>query len=134
MGLGWGLIPVGQGRPGAPAATAGRKVVRPGSVAAPGRAEQAGDLGDGRIAGFDVAHGGARGLVPGLGHDQLERDLLAAEVGRRGVAKLVQFQAVAGGGGETGLRAARNSGPLVREVPSGRSSSRGSRCAVWVSQ
>ncbi len=39
--------------------------------------------------------------------------------------KLVQFQAVAGGGGETGLRAARNSGPLVREVPSGGRSSRG---------
>ena len=42
----------------------------PGSVAAPGRAEQAGDLCDGRVAGLDVAHGGARGLVPGLGHDR----------------------------------------------------------------
>ena len=103
MGLGWGLIPVGQGRPGAPAATASRKVVRPGSVAAPGRAEQAGDLRYGRVAGFDVAHGGARGLVPGLGHDQLERDLLVAEVGRRGVPELVQFQAVAGGGGGGGV-------------------------------
>ena len=28
--------------------------------------------------------------MPGLGHDQLERDLLAAEVGRRGVAELAQ--------------------------------------------
>jgi len=111
---------------------ASRKVAA-GLSAAPGRAEQAGDLGYGRGAGLDVAHGRARGFVPGLGHDQLERDLLAAEVGRRGVAKLVQFQAVAGGGGETGLRAARNSGPLVREVPSGRRS-RGSRCAVRVSQ
>ena len=66
---------------------------RPGSVTAPGRAEQAGDLGDGRIAGFDVAHGGARGLVPGLGHDQLKRDLLVAEVGRCGVTELVELQA-----------------------------------------
>ena len=33
MGLGWELIPVGQGRPGAPAATAGRKVARLGSGA-----------------------------------------------------------------------------------------------------
>jgi len=33
--------------------------------------------------------------VPGFGHDQLERDLLVAEVGRRGVAELVQSQAVA---------------------------------------
>ena len=72
-------------RPGAPTATASRKVARPGSVAAPGRAEQASDLCDGRVAGLDVAHGGARGLVPGLGHDQLERNLLVAEVGRRGV-------------------------------------------------
>jgi hypothetical protein len=34
----------------------------------------AGDLGDGFAAGFDVAHGGAEVLVPGLGHDELERD------------------------------------------------------------
>jgi hypothetical protein len=62
-------------------------------VAAPGWAEQAGDLGYGRIAGFDVAHCGAREPVswPGVGHDQLERDLLVAEVGRRGVAELVEF-------------------------------------------
>ena len=33
-------------------------------------------LGDGRAAGLDVANGGARGLVPGFGHDQLQRDLL----------------------------------------------------------
>jgi hypothetical protein len=52
---------------------------------APGRAEQAGDLGDCRVPGFDVAHGGAGGLVPGLGHNQLQRDLLIADVSRRGV-------------------------------------------------
>ena len=138
---------------------------RPGSVAAPGRAEQAGDLGDGLVAGLDVAHDGARGLVPGLGHDQLQRDLLVTEVGRCGVTELVELQAAAGGGGGVfleqdpgavvaqaapagvradvtgagrragaGLRLARNSGPLVRLVPSGRRSSRGSRCAVPVSQ
>ena len=38
---------------------------------AAGRAEEAGDLGDGFAAGFDVAHGGAGVLVPGLGHDVL---------------------------------------------------------------
>ena len=37
-----------------------RKVAQPGSVAAPWRAEQAGDLGDSRVARFDVAPGGAR--------------------------------------------------------------------------
>jgi hypothetical protein len=42
-----------------------------GSVGAPRRAEQAGDLGYRGVTGLDVAHGGARGLVPGLGHDQL---------------------------------------------------------------
>src|SRR6202021_322816 len=67
-----------------------------GSVAASGRAEQAGDLGDSLVAGLDVAHDGARGLVPGLGHDQLQRDLLVAEVGRGGVAELVEVQAVDG--------------------------------------
>jgi hypothetical protein len=62
-------------------------------VSAPGRAKQAGDLGDGLVAGLDVAHDGARGLVPRLGHDQLQRDLLIAEVGRGGVAELVKVQA-----------------------------------------
>jgi hypothetical protein len=76
-------------RPRTPEVTASRKVAAD-SVAAPGRAEQAGDLGYARVAGSDVAHGGARGLVPGLGHDQLERDLLVAEVGRRGVGYRVQ--------------------------------------------
>src|SRR5450755_2891122 len=71
----------------------------PGSVAAPGRGEQAGDLCHGRVAGPDVTHDGARGLVAGLGHDQLERDLLVAEVGGRRVAELVQLQAVAAAGG-----------------------------------
>ena len=46
---------------------------------AAGRAEEAGDLGDGFAAGFDVAHGGAGVLVPGLGHDELERDFGVAE-------------------------------------------------------
>jgi hypothetical protein len=48
-------------------------------VPAAGRAEEAGDLGDGFAAGFDVAHGGAGVLVPGLGHDELERDFGVAE-------------------------------------------------------
>ena len=43
-------------------------------------AEDASDLGDGFAAGFDVAHGGAEVLVPGLGHDELERDSGVAEV------------------------------------------------------
>ena len=46
---------------------------------AAGWAEDAGDLGDGFAAGFDVAHGGAGVLVPGLGHDELERDFGVAE-------------------------------------------------------
>src|ERR1035441_6086974 len=75
--------------PGTPGATCRQ----PGSVSAPGRSEQAGDLGDGLVAGLDVAHDGARGLVPGLGHDQLQRDLLVAEVGRGGVTELVEVQA-----------------------------------------
>lgn len=53
-------------------------------MAAPGRTEQAGDLGYRRVAGFDAAWRYAE-IVLGLGHDQLERDL----VGRRGVAELM---------------------------------------------
>jgi len=83
-------------------------------VAALGRAEQAGDLGYGRVAGLDVAHGGARGLVPRLGHDQLERDLLVAEVGRCGVAQLVQFQAAAGSGG--GVLLEQDPCPVITEA------------------
>ena len=60
------------------------------SVAASGRVEQSSDLGDGCGAGVDVAHRGAGGLVAGLGHDQLQRDLVVAEVGCCGVAQLVQ--------------------------------------------
>ena len=37
--------------------------------------EDLGDLGDGFGAGFDVAHGGAGVLVPGLAHDELQRDV-----------------------------------------------------------
>ena len=48
-------------RPGAPTATASRKVARPGSVVAPGRTEQAGDLGGGRVAGL-------RSIAFGLKH------------------------------------------------------------------
>jgi hypothetical protein len=47
-------------RPGAPTPTASRKVARPGSVVAPGT-EQAGDLGDGRVAGL-------RSIAFGLKH------------------------------------------------------------------
>jgi len=60
-------------------------------VATSGRIEQSSDLGDGCGAGVDVAHGGAWRLVAGLGHDQLEGDLLVAEVGRCGVAELVKL-------------------------------------------
>ena len=44
-----------------------------GLAPAAGWAEDAGALGR-FAAGFDVAHGGAEVLVPGLGHDELERD------------------------------------------------------------
>jgi len=40
-------------------------------MSAPGRSEEAGDLGYGLVAGLDVAHDGARGLVTDLSHDQL---------------------------------------------------------------
>jgi hypothetical protein len=84
--------------------------------------------------------------VPGLGHDELERDFGVAEV-VGAVPELVEFQAgivvqqdaaaviaeagpagvradVAGRwpAGRDGLRSDRNSGPLVREVPPGRRS------------
>jgi hypothetical protein len=52
---------------------------------------QGGDLSDGFGAWADVPHRGARVAVPGLGHDQLQRDALFAEVGGRGVAQLVQL-------------------------------------------
>jgi len=52
-------------------------------VPAAGRAEDAGDPGDGFAAGFDVAHGGAGVLVPGLGHDELERDFGVASGNRQ---------------------------------------------------
>ena len=91
---------------------------RPGSVGAPGRSEQAGDRGDGLVAGLDVAHDGARGLVPGLGHDQLQRDLLVAEVGRGGVTELVEVQAAAGGGG--GVLLEQDPGAVVAQAGPGR--------------
>ena len=47
-----------------------------------GRVEQLGDFGDGGGAGVDVAHHGSGRAVSGLGHDQLKRDLLLAEVCR----------------------------------------------------
>ena len=95
---GGGQLLGGTGGVGKNAVTRGHLGSRPwpaalGSVAAPGRAEQAGDLGDSLVAGLDVAHDGARGLVPGLGHDQLQRDLLVAEVGRGGVTELMEVQA-----------------------------------------
>jgi len=45
------------------------------SVGPAGQAEERGDLPDGFTSGFDVPHGGARVLVPGLGHDEFQRDL-----------------------------------------------------------
>jgi hypothetical protein len=55
------------------------------------RFEQGGDFSDGFGTGANVPHRGARVAVPGLGHDQLQRDTLLAEVSRCGVAKLVQL-------------------------------------------
>src|ERR1700733_10502871 len=68
-------------------------VPRARSAAAPRRPEHADDLGDSLVAELDVPHGGARGLVARLGHDQLQQDLRVAEVGRCGVAELVKVQA-----------------------------------------
>ena len=65
-------------------------------MAAPGRAGQ----------------GGARGLVPGLGHDQLERNLLVAEVGRRGVPGTPWNQAVEVGNSTRGCKSRRVTGLL----------------------
>src|SRR5208282_188090 len=87
---------------------------RPDSVGAPRRAEQAGDFGDGLVAGLDVPHDGARGLVPGLGHDQLQRDLLVPEVSRRRVAELMEFQATARGGG--GVLLEQDPGAVVAQA------------------
>ena len=61
-------------------------------VPAAGWAEDAGDPGDCSAAGFD-AHGGAGVLVPGLGHDELERDFGVAEAGRGAVPELAELQA-----------------------------------------
>lgn len=68
-----------------------RRVSGCGGVA--GWREDAGDPGDGFAAGAGVAHGRAGVAVAGLGHDELERDLLLAEVGGGGVAELVGVQA-----------------------------------------
>lgn len=82
--------------PGAPAATASAKQRDQAQQLRAHRAEKAGDLGDGHVVGFDVAHDDARGLVPGHDDDQLERDLLlVTEAGRRRLPELAQFQAVA---------------------------------------
>ena len=62
-----------------------------GLAPAAGWAEDAGALGR-FAAGFDVAHGGAGVLVPGLGHDELERAFGVAEVGRGAVPELVEIQ------------------------------------------
>jgi hypothetical protein len=69
----------------------GRKVGRYCSASSAWRFEQGGDLSDGFGAWADVPHRGARVAVPGLGHDQLQRDTLLAEMGGRGVAQLVQL-------------------------------------------
>ena len=68
----------------------GRKVGRYCSASSAWRFEQAGDFSDGFGTWADVPHRGTRVAVPGLGHDQLQRDALLAEVGGRGVAQLVQ--------------------------------------------
>jgi hypothetical protein len=69
---------------------------RPGRLAASaGAGESLGGLVHRGKAGFDVALDAAQGLVPGLGHDDVGGDVGLAEVGGRGVAELVQLQAVA---------------------------------------
>jgi hypothetical protein len=52
--------------------------------------EQFGDLGDSVGAGADVAHGGAKVAVAGLGHDGLEKHVLRAKVSGGRVAELVE--------------------------------------------
>ena len=69
----------------------GRKVGRYCSASSAWRFEQAGDFSDGFGTWADVPHRGTRVAVPGLGHDQLQGDALLAEVGRCGVAELVQL-------------------------------------------
>jgi len=71
-------------------AVTGPKAGRYCSASSAWRFEQAGDLSDGFGARANVPHHGARVAVPGLGHDQLQRDALLAEMGGRGVAQLVQ--------------------------------------------
>ena len=110
------------------------------SVSPPWRAEQAGDLGHGCVAWPDVAHDGARGPVPGLGHDQLEGDLLVAEMGGCGVPELVQVQPPAAGGGGVLLEqdpgaviaqaspAGVRAGVAARDGAPGQAARRGDRC------
>jgi hypothetical protein len=74
-------------------AVTGRKVGRYCSASSAWRFEQAGNFSDGFGTWADGPHRGARVAVPGLGHDQLQRDTLFAEMGGRGVAQLVQLPA-----------------------------------------
>ncbi|GAA4972646.1 hypothetical protein GCM10023334_097800 [Nonomuraea thailandensis] len=71
------------------------------------RCQDLGDLG-GFGAGFDVAHGGARILVPGLAHDELQRHVSVAEVGGGAVAQLVQV--------ESGVGVQQDAGAVVAEA------------------
>ena len=82
-------------------------------MTARGRVEEFGDLGDSLAAGFDVAHGGAGRLVPGLGHDELQRDFLVAEMSGGAVAELVEFPGVGAVG--DGVVAEKDAAPVVAE-------------------
>jgi hypothetical protein len=79
-------------------------------VGAPGRSEQAGDLGDSLVTGLDVSHDSARGLMARLGHHRLQRDLLVAEVGCSGVTELVEVQAA-------GVLLEQDPGAVVAQAP-----------------
>jgi hypothetical protein len=74
-------------------------------VASAGRGGDASDLGDCLAAGPGVAHGGVRVAVAGLGHDELQRELLLAKVGGGRVAELV--------GIEPGVPLEKDSGALM---------------------
>jgi hypothetical protein len=59
-------------------AVTGREVGGCCSASSAWRFEQAGDISDGFGTWADVPHRGARVAVPGLGHDQLQRDTVFA--------------------------------------------------------
>src|SRR5215470_15066126 len=84
-------VPTVDGHHGCQELAAGRKAGGWCLASSAWRFEQSGDLGNGFGTWADVPHRGARVAVPGLGHDQLQRDTLLAEMGGCRVAQLVQL-------------------------------------------